>query len=188
MLTRRFILAAAAATAAAAALPASAATALVEASPPRTWYAILWDENAVMVSAGSPEDAILNWLETHTGRRSCATGQADDDCDCEFCWSRAQIIDAYHDPSLDGHEEVTDLDYFNAGFGVCCQGCGEPYAYKDNGGSIIDGSIFCDECATEERKRAEIEAELAAEDAADAARGLVTRAIGTVMREEMSHG
>ncbi len=188
MLTRRFILAAAAATAAAAALPAGAATALVASPPPRTWYAILWDENAVMVSAGSHDEAILNWLEDYTGLRTCKTGRADDDCDCEFCSSRAQIIDAYHDPSLDGREEVTQLDYFNAGFGVCCQGCEEPYAYKNNGGRIIDGTVFCDECATEERNRAEIEAELAAEDAADAARGLVTRAIGTVMREEMTHG
>ncbi len=188
MLTRRFVLAAAAATAAAAALPDSAATALVEASPPRIWYAILWDENAVMVPARSANNAILDWLEERTGRRACETAEADEDCACEFCSERAQILDAYHEPSVDGREAVTRHDYYNAGFGVHCQACDEPYAYKDDGGAIIDGDIFCEDCACDRRRQAEIDAEIAAEDAATVTREIVTRVINAEGDPEAAHG
>ncbi len=190
MLTRRFILAAAAASAAAAALPAGAvAPSPAPPMPPaRTWYAILWDEHAVMRPAGSAEEAVLDWLEEQTGRRACETPEAGEDCACEFCNDRAQILDVYHEPSVDGREEVTKHDYYNAGFGVCCQGCDEPYAFKEQGGAIVDGDILCEDCADEVRRQAERDAEAAAEDAAAIARQIATRVITGESKPEAARG
>lgn len=190
MPTRRFILAAAAASAAAAALPVVAPASPVQpaAAAPRTWYAILWDEHAEMRPAGSAEEAALDWLEEQTGRRACDTPQASEDCACDFCHERSQILDVYHEPSVDGREEVTKHDYYNAGFGVCCQGCDEPYAFREAGGAIIDGDIFCEDCASVERRQAEIDAQIAAEDDATAAREIVGRVINAEGESEPAHG
>jgi hypothetical protein len=167
MLTRRFILAAAAATAASAALPTTIAASAppAAAATPRNWYAIFWDEHVELWPGRSAEEAKLGWLTERTGAAACmAEGQ--EDCRCDFCAERDRIEDVSHHPEFEGREAITLMDYYEADYGVTCQSCGEPYAYKSDGGAIIDGQIYCEECAREVRLIAELEAEEAAEAAA----------------------
>lgn len=65
--------------------------------------------------------------------------------DCETEWLIANRVEAW-----DVLDKITGPDWINNGLGWTCKTC-DGMAFADDGAEVIDGEVFCEECASATR-------------------------------------
>lgn len=174
-LTRRAALALGAAAAAVTALPDIPFAEATQPKPPLPAWVVgsPGEYNWQFVRGATEAEAKLEWVQLHCGFDKCEEGNADADCDCEFCFNYRDL-DTERLKAWDNRPgEPSSGDWIRAGLGSFCSRCGEE-CHPDDGSKGVNDEAVCSECMTladwdivDPERAAELRAESADDDDPD---------------------